>query len=64
MARSVLMEEFHLTVYAPQKLRVDQYRAIRRRIIGARFRATFARAIKEVVRRYPSLSVTRHTLTR
>jgi len=64
MARGVLMEEFHLMVYASQKLRVDEYRGIRRTLLGERFRDALGRAIEEVVRRYPSLDRTRLTLTR
>jgi hypothetical protein len=64
MARSVLMEEFHLTVYAPGKLSAAEYGAIHRTLNGRRFRAALDRAVKEVVRRYPSLKKARFTLTR
>ncbi len=64
MANRIIVEEFHLTVHAPRKLSVVEYRKIRRTLLGVRFRDALGRAMEEVVRRYPSLDRTRLTLTR
>jgi len=64
MAKNVLMEEFHVTVYAPPKLKEAAYNAIRRTLTSKRFRAALGRAVEAVVRRHPSLEKTRISITR
>jgi hypothetical protein len=59
---AILLEEFHLSWFARHGLR--EYRAIRPTLNGVRFRAALERAVREVVRRYPSLSKVRVALTR
>lgn len=64
MSKSILMEEFHLTVFAPAGLRPEAYRAICRTLDDARFRAALRRAIHSVLGKYSSLSKVRSHLTR
>jgi hypothetical protein len=64
MTSTVLIDEFHLTVFAPRGMRAAAYRAVRRTLDDARFRERLRRAIRDVFGRYPSLSKTRFTLAR
>ena len=64
MAATILIDEFHLTVYAPPGLPAAAYRAIRRSLDAARFRTALRRAIRSVLDRHPSLEKVRFTLTR
>jgi hypothetical protein len=64
MAKNVLMEEYHVTVYAPSKLKEAAYNAIHRTLTGKRFRAALGRAVEAVVRRHPSLHHIRISITR
>ena len=61
---SILMDEFHLSMYAPPGLRADAYRTIRRTLDADRFRTVLRRAIRGMLGRYPSLSKLRFTLAR
>jgi len=64
MAKAILMEEFHLTVFAPRGLRESTYDAIRRTLDYRRFQADLSRAVRDVVRQHPSLAKVRITVTR
>jgi hypothetical protein len=64
MARVLLVEEFHLTVYAPRGLPEPEYRAIRRTLSSGRFRDRLGRALRAVPRQYRSLGAARFTLSR
>ena len=64
MANSILIDEFHLTVFVPHGLRSAACRAVRRTLADARFQAKLRRAIREIFGRYPSLAKARFTLTR
>ncbi len=64
MANTILMDEFHVAVYARRELRADSARAIRRTLDDARFRAALRQAIQRVFDRYPPLAKVRVTLTR
>lgn len=64
MAKTILLDEFHLTVFAPHGLRETAYNTIRATLDGACFRADFRRSVRDVVRGYPSLRKVRVTLTR
>ena len=55
MARLLVMEEFHLTVYVPRGLPEAEYRAIRRALNSRRFRGRLGRALRAVARQYRSL---------
>jgi len=56
MPKTILIEEFHLSVYVPRGLPDAACNAIRRDLNDARFRARLGRTIREFVRQYPSLN--------
>ena len=64
MAQSVLMDQFHLTVFVPAGLRGAEAAAIRRTLDGAGFRARLGRAVQGAFRHHPSLRKARITITR
>jgi hypothetical protein len=64
MAKAILMDEFHLTVFVPRGLRAAEYDAVRRTLDGVGFRAKLGRAARGVFRQYPSLSKVKITITR
>lgn len=64
MAKSTLIDEFHLTIFASSGLRPAAYRAIRRTLDDARFHTALRQAIRALITRYPSLNKVRFTLTR
>ncbi len=63
MAKSVLMDQFHVTAFVPRGLRREEYRAIRRALAGRSFRTSFNQAVKKIFERYPSLRQVRVTIT-
>jgi hypothetical protein len=64
LVRSILVEEFHLTIRAPPGLPDDEYLAMRQALDEKRFRAELRRAVRAVLRRRPALSKARVGLTR
>jgi hypothetical protein len=64
MAKRLLMEEYHLTVFAPRGLREPQYRAIRRALDSRRFRMDLGLAVRQAFRRYSALQRVRIQLSR
>jgi 2'-5' RNA ligase len=64
MAKALLIEELHLTVFAPGGLPEAEYEAIRRTLDAVRFQADLRRAVRDVLRQYPALSKTRVMITR
>ena len=64
MARSVLIEEFHLHVYVPHGLPEQEADAVRRTLDSARFQARVTRAVRAVLRRYRTLRKVSIALTR
>lgn len=64
MATPMLIDEIHLPVFAPPRLRAESFRAIRRTLRRGRFQAALRRAIHGVLARYPSLAKVTFTLTR
>lgn len=63
MSKVILMDEFHVSVFVPQGLGAAESAAIRRTLDGVRFRTRLGRAIRGVVRRYPSLRKVKITIT-
>jgi hypothetical protein len=55
MSRDLLIEELHISVYVPRGLPEAEYEAIRQTLDDARFQARLRRAVRHVVRQYPSL---------
>ena len=64
MARGILMEAFHLPVYAPRGLPAHEYDSIRHTLDDAHFRVGLRRAVRRFCRRHPSLDRVRVRLTR
>ena len=64
MAKRVLMDEFHVTVFAPRGLAAGEYDAIRRTLDDVRFQGVLRRAVCRVVRRFPALHKVRVALSR
>lgn len=48
MAKRLVMEEYHRTVFAPSGLREAQYRAIRRALDSRRLPLDLRRAVRQV----------------
>jgi hypothetical protein len=64
MAKRILLDEFHLTVYAPGGLSDPEYEAIRRAQNEPELHAALARAARRVLRRFPPLRPVRVRLSR
>jgi hypothetical protein len=64
MPRHVLFDEYHLSLLVPRRLSDSEQLAIRRTLGGTGFRSRLYRAAQLVVRRFPSLSRLRITLSR
>jgi hypothetical protein len=64
MARTILMEELHLTLVVPSKLPANEYRAIHRALNRPSFHAALSAAVRQLLRRYPSLGKLRVRLSR
>jgi hypothetical protein len=60
----ILMDEFHITIYAPDTLPPDQNDAIRQALDEPGFQAALRRAVRVVVRRNPPLVKVRVAVTR
>ena len=55
MPKTILMEQFHITVIAPAGLPKADYDAMQRMLQGRRFQARLHDAVCKVVQRYSSL---------
>lgn len=64
MAQPILIDELHLTVFAPPRLRAESLRAIRRTLRSGRFPTALRRAIDGVLARYAALGKATFTLSR
>jgi hypothetical protein len=64
MAKSVVIDELHLTIRVPNDLPDDEAEAIRRTLARDDFMDRLRRAIRVVVRAFPELAVVRVSLTR
>jgi hypothetical protein len=64
VAKAILMDEFHLTIYAPPGLPQSAYEAIRPGLDDRRFRADLRRAIRDACLRHPPLDTIHFTVTR
>ena len=63
MGKSILIEEFHVSVFVPRNLPDAACVRIRRTLNGRRFGTRLRRAIQGVVRRYPVLDKVSITIT-
>jgi hypothetical protein len=59
-----MIDEFHLTLYAPEGLSEPEYEAIRRALDEPELHAALARAARRVLRRSPPLKPVRVRLSR
>jgi hypothetical protein len=64
VARSILMDEFHLTIYVRRGLSPPDCEAIRQALDEPRFLAELRRAVRNVIKGRPSLDKVRVTVTR
>jgi hypothetical protein len=64
MAKAILMDEIHVTLFAPRGLREEEYDVIHRTLTDRRFRRDLRRTVGEVVRRYPASQMVRVSVTR
>jgi hypothetical protein len=64
MPKTILLEDYHLTVIAPAGLRKAEYTAMVRTLHSKRFQACLHEAVREVIRRYSSLKKARFSLDR
>jgi hypothetical protein len=59
VAKRLVLEEFHVTVYAPRGLPTREYDAMRQALDDPRFHARLRRAARRVTRRHPALAKTK-----
>jgi hypothetical protein len=59
----MLLEEFHVSVSAPGRLPDARYVAMRRTITSPAFRARLRRAVRDLLKHYPSLQKVRCTVS-
>ena len=64
MPKTILLEDYHLTVVAPAGLRKADYTAMIRTLHGKRFQTRLHEAVHEVFRRYSSLKNVQFNLDR
>lgn len=64
MSKSIVMEEFHLTVLVSIGLRKADDKAIRRTLRSSAFHRAIRDAVRDAFRRFPSLKRTRSRITR
>jgi len=55
MARTFLMDHFHLNFQVPSNLPEAEYRAIHRSLDRPRFHAALLATVRQLLSRYPSL---------
>ena len=58
MAKAILMDEIHVTVFAPHGLPEAEYKAMHKTLKDRHFVEQLRRAAREIVGRHPSLSKT------
>jgi hypothetical protein len=63
MAKSILVEEYHVSVLAPRGLPDRAYLAMRRQLRDRRFQAALRQALGDLMRRHPSLNEVRIRLS-
>ena len=64
MAKTVVIDELHVTVRVPNDLSDDEAEAVRRTLAGNEFMARLRQAIRVAVRALPDLTSCRVSLTR
>jgi hypothetical protein len=64
MPRTILMDEFHLTLRVSSTLPAAEYRAIHRSLGRPRLHAALSAAVRQLLSRYPSLRKLRVRVSR
>lgn len=64
MAKTVVIDELHVTVRVPTELPEDEADAVRRTLAGDEFMERLRRAVRAAVRPFPELTPCRLSLTR
>lgn len=64
MAKTVILDELHLTLRVPNDLPDEEVEAIRRTLAGDDFMSRLRRAVRATLRAVPELSAVRASLTR
>ncbi len=64
MAKTVVIDELHLTVRIPADLPEREAEAVRNTLLNDAFMSTLKRAVRHAFRAFPELSAVRLTLTR
>ena len=64
MPKTILLEDYHLTMFAPAGLRKAEYAAMIRTLHSKRFQTRLHDAVREVFRRYSSLNKVQFGLDR
>ena len=64
MARSILMDEFHVMIYVPRLLAPPECDRIRQTLDEPSFLAALRQAIRTIVQRQPALGKVRVSVTR
>ena len=64
MAKTVIIDELHVTFRIPNDLPDDQAEAIREALAGDDFMNRLRRAIRDVIRGFPEFAVVRVSLSR
>jgi hypothetical protein len=64
VAKAILMDEFHLTIYATHGLSPREYDTIHAAVEEPHLQADLRSAVKAVIRKRPALDKVRATVTR
>lgn len=64
MAKTVTIDELHLTIRIPNDLPDDEVEAIRKSLAAVDFMARLRKAIREAIRAFPQLSIVRVSINR
>jgi hypothetical protein len=64
VAKTVLIDEFHVALYVPRGLADTECDVIRQTLDTSRFRSQFRHAVRVVLRRNQALAQVRLTITR
>lgn len=64
MRKTIIMDEFHVTVYAASQQTAPTYRAIARALNNKKMHKAFRLAVRGVFRQFPPLDAVRVKLTR
>lgn len=64
MAKTIVLDELHVTVTVPSGLPEAEYAAMRRALHGSTFMAELRRSVRSVVGSFPALATVRVVMSR